>query len=257
MVPPQVFDNQEDERMPAVAVEIAVQDTAGVRIALRAGADRIELCAALGVGGLTPSIGQIDAAVAAAEAAGREDFVHVLVRPRAGGFVYDADDIAVTVRDIRAARRAGAGGVVVGALTATGAVHEEATRAFVDAAGGLQVTFHRAFDAVTDPFGALETLAALRITRVLTSGQAARSIDGVDVLRRLAAVATGRIQVMAGGGVRVDDIASLREAGVDAVHLSARRPADRVTDSGPGGGEAAFDVTDADVVNTAVASARR
>ncbi|MGN7800807.1 copper homeostasis protein CutC [Leifsonia sp. 22587] len=238
-----------------IAVEIAVQDIAGVRVALAEGADRVELCTALAMGGLTPSGGLVRAAVEVARRRGRESFVHVLVRPRGGGFLYDADEVAITVADIRFAREAGAGGVVIGALDERGTVDGEAVRRFVDAAEGLDVTFHRALDVVADPLTAVEELADLGVDRVLTSGGAARSVDGIPSLRKLVGQAAGRLQVMAGGGVRVDDIASLAASGVAAVHLSARTT---VTGgpSGPGGGEAAYDITDPAVVAAAVETAR-
>ncbi|MFF1633890.1 copper homeostasis protein CutC [Leifsonia sp. NPDC058248] len=237
-----------------LAVEIAVQDRAGVRIALEAEADRVELCTALGVGGLTPSAGLIDVAVAEAEAAGHEGFVHVLVRPRPGGFVYTPDEIDLTVADIRHARSAGASGVVVGALDDIGAVDEEAVVRFVEAAGDLEVTFHRAIDIVPDPIGALETLVALGVRRILTSGGEARSVDGVGMLAALTAEASGRLQVMAGGGVTVSDILAIAATGVDAVHLSARTIA-LGAPSGPGGGDPSYDLTDPSIVRAAVAAA--
>lgn len=237
-----------------LAVEIAVQDRAGVRVALEAGADRIELCSALGVGGLTPSAGLIEAAVAEAQSAGRDGFVHVLIRPRAGGFVYDADEVELALADIRFARRAGASGVVVGALDAVGAVDTDAVARFVAEASDLEVTFHRAIDIAPDPLGALDTLAALGVRRILTSGGASRSIDGVGMLAALAAESAGRVQVMAGGGVGVTDIAGIAATGVDAVHLSARTTVTG-SPSGPGGGAASYDVTDAAVVREALAAA--
>jgi copper homeostasis protein len=237
-----------------LAVEIAVQDRAGVRIALEADADRIELCSALGVGGLTPSAALIDAAVAEAAAAGHDGFVHVLVRPRPGGFVYTPDEIELTVADIRHARSAGASGVVVGALDDIGAVDEEAVARFVEAAGDLDVTFHRAIDIVPDPLGALETLVALGVRRILTSGGEARSVDGVGMLAALTAEASGRLQVMAGGGVTVPDILAIAATGVDAVHLSARSIA-LGAPSGPGGGDPSYDLTDPSIVRAAVAAA--
>jgi copper homeostasis protein len=237
-----------------LAVEIAVQDRAGVRIALEADANRIELCSALAVGGLTPSAALIDAAVAEAAAAGHDGFVHVLVRPRPGGFVYTPDEIELTVADIRHARSAGASGVVVGALDDIGAVDEEAVARFVEAAGDLDVTFHRAIDIVPDPLGALETLVALGVRRILTSGGEARSVDGVGMLAALTAEASGRLQVMAGGGVTVPDILAIAATGVDAVHLSARSIA-LGAPSGPGGGDPSYDLTDPSVVRAAVAAA--
>jgi copper homeostasis protein len=115
-------------------VEIAVQDAAGVRIALEAGAARVEVCQALGLGGLTPSAGLVESAVELARAASARSFVHVLIRPRGGGFVYDAEEVDAIVREIRWARSLGADGVVVGALTDAGALDVDAIAAFVDAA---------------------------------------------------------------------------------------------------------------------------
>ncbi len=238
-----------------LAVEIAVQDPAGIRIALDAGADRIELCSALGVGGLTPSAGLIATAVALARQAGRTGFVHVLVRPRAGGFVYTDDELGLCVADVIAAREAGAAGVVVGALTADGGIDRAAVEAFVAVAGPLEVTFHRAIDAVEDPLATVDALVELGVSRVLTSGSASRSIDGTKTLAALVERASGRIQVMAGGGVSVGDIATLASVGVDAVHLSARATVTGPP-SGPGGGESAYDVTDAAVAGAAVDAVR-
>lgn len=240
--------------MTRLAVEIAVQDLAGVRIAQTAGADRVELCVALGAtGGLTPPIGLIEAAVATGLP------VHPLIRTRPGGFGYDAAEVDVLVRDVRAAVRAGAAGVVVGALTPRGEVDDDAVRVLVEAAGGAHVTFHRAFDVVADARAAIDRLAALGVTRILTSGGATRAIDGRDAIAAVVAHAHatgGRVQVMAGGGVRVEDIGGLLVAGVDAVHLSARRAAHDPGAPGPGGGPGGYDVTDETTVRDAVAAVR-
>ncbi|MFB9309382.1 copper homeostasis protein [Agromyces hippuratus] len=235
-------------------VEIAVQDAAGVRVALAAGAARVELCQALGLGGLTPSAGLIESAVDAAGVAAVADFVHVLVRPRGGGFVYDADELDTIVRDIRAAAAAGADGVVVGALTDAGELDLEAVHRFVDAAGELDVTVHRAVDASADPFGSVAALRDLGVRRVLTSGGAPDCRAGLETLARMAAD-SGPLEIMAGGGVRIDDIAALAGAGADAVHLSARGTATRGGASGPGGGVDGFDMTDAALVAAAVEAA--
>ena len=237
------------------AVEIAVQDVAGVRVALAGGADRVELCVALGLGGLTPSAGLVRAAVEEAADESRAGFVHVLVRPRGGGFVYDSDELDTIAADIRFARETGADGVVIGALDEVGRVDREAVARFVAEAGGLDVTFHRAFDTLPDPLGAADALAELGVARILTSGGAGRSVDGIDGLRALAQRVGGRMQVMAGGGVRVRDVHELIAAGVDAVHLSARTSVSGGP-SGPGGGDAAYDITDPITVREAVAAAR-
>jgi len=234
-----------------VALEIAVQDAAGARAAMSRGADRLELCQALGLGGLTPSIGLVESVVAAVGG----EHVNVLVRPRGGGFVYDADDVALVARDIRAVIGAGAGGVVIGALTADGRADVDAVRRWRDAAGERSLVFHRAIDASADPVAVLGELSGVGVDRVLTSGGASRSVDGVGVLRRLVDAGSG-IEIMAGGGIRVEDIPVIVGAGVDAVHLSARGTAGLDAPSGPGGGVGGYDVTDADVVTAAAASVR-
>ncbi|WP_336633199.1 MULTISPECIES: copper homeostasis protein CutC [unclassified Microbacterium] len=233
-----------------LAVEIAVQDVAGARAAVAAGADRLELCQALGVGGLTPSIGLICAAV---EAVGGER-VNVLVRPRGGGFVYDRDEVALVGDDIAAAVEAGAGGVVVGALTREGAADLAAVQRWRDAAGPARLVFHRAIDAAPDPVSVLAALRGSGVDRVLTSGGAARCVDGLAVLARLV-VERGDVEIMAGGGVRIEDIPAIRRAGVQAVHLSARTVRGTDAPSGPGGGVPGHDATDADLVVAAVAAA--
>ncbi|KQY22981.1 copper homeostasis protein CutC [Cellulomonas sp. Root485] len=239
--------------MGVTLLEIAVQDVAGAVLAADLGADRLELCAALAAtGGLTPSIGLLDATVAALPP---HVGVHVLVRPRAGSFVYTADELDVQVRDVRAAVRAGAAGVVVGALTASGAVNRGAVSRLVDAADGREVTFHRALDTVPLLAGALDDLASLGVVRVLTSGGAAASIDGVDRLASTVTLAGGRLQVMAGGGVRPADIPALVAVGVDAVHLSASRHVDE--SGGPGGGTSGYTTTDPALVSAAAAALRR
>lgn len=246
--------------MPASrpVLEIAVQDLAGYRVAADAGAARTELCSALAAtGGLTPSAGLLAALVAERDARGPgAPGVHPLIRPRPGSFVYDADELDVQVRDVRAAVEAGVDGVVVGTLTADGRVDTAALAALVAAADGREVTFHRAVDSVEDPFAVLDALAAAGVTRVLSSGGEARSIDGVRRLAAMVEHTAGAVQVMAGGGVRPVDIGALIAAGVDAVHLSASRPV--AGDGGPGGGgTSGHTVTDPDVVAEAAAALAR
>lgn len=210
-------------RMDAVniALELAVQDPAGVRIAREVGAVRVELTQALALGGLTPSPATLELAREAAGEDGPE--IHVLVRPRAGGFHYDADEIAVSVRDVQRAVAAGADGVVVGALDASGMLDLDAMARLRDAAGAAVVTLHRAIDVAADPVATLESAIALGLRRVLTSGGASTAIDAIETLRSLVAVAKGRIEVMAGSGVSAATALALAETGVDALHFSAKR----------------------------------
>lgn len=234
-----------------LTLEIAVQDPAGARVAADAGADRLELCTGLSTGGLTPSPGLVRQVIDAA-GAGR---VHVLVRPREGGFVYSSAEVDLMVQDVRIlAATEGVAGVVVGALVPGGALDVDATARMVDAAGGLEVTFHRAIDVCPDPLALLDGLLELGIARVLTSGCAARSIDGIETISALARRAGSRLQIQAGGGVRIEDFPALVAAGAAAVHLSARRQETSAGPSGPGGGSQAFDVTDPQIVADAVAA---
>lgn len=242
-----------EQNTPRVRLEIAVQDVAGALVAAKGGADRVELCAALGgTGGLTPSAGMVAAVSDALRGTGVG--VHVLVRPRPGGFTFTGEELDVQVRDVRAVLDAGADGVVVGALDDAGAVDARALAVLAAAADGSEITFHRALDQVARPVEVLELLARAGVRRVLTSGGAARAGEGLDVLEALAA--RGRelgVEVMAGGGVRVEDVPALVAAGVDAVHLSARRTV--AADGGPGGGgDSGYDVTDPDAVAAARAA---
>jgi copper homeostasis protein len=200
------------------ALEIAVTSPAGARIARAGGADRVELCAALELGGATPSQALVEAAVAAGPP------VHVLVRCRPGDFRYDADEIALMAAEVRAVLAAGATGVVVGALTDAGTLDTEAIRRWTDAADAAEVTLHRAIDRSADPVAAAGLAAEIGLARILTSGGAATAGAGIDTIERMATAAPG-VQLMAGGGVRVADIPGLVRAGVAAVHLSAKRAA--------------------------------
>lgn len=243
--------------MTHTAIEIAVQDLEGVRIALGEGADRIELCSALTqTGGLTPSPGLIEAAAELARDAGRPGFVNVLVRPRAGDFVYGADDLDIILRDIRQLRELGVAGVVVGVLDERGRIDLPTVEDLTAAAGPLVVTFHRAIDTLPGPADAVARLAGAGARRILTSGGARATIDGLATLKLMVAAAAGRIEIMAGGGVRVHDIPTLVGAGVHAIHLSAKRSVVG-GDSGPGGGDTGYFATDAATVRAAVEAAHR
>ncbi|MEV4688646.1 copper homeostasis protein CutC [Microbacterium sp. LWH3-1.2] len=237
--------------MPAPRpVEIAVQDPAGARAAIGAGAARLELCQALDVGGLTPSLATLETVLSAVD----PSTVNVLVRPRGGGFVYGPEEVAIVSADIRACVDRGAGGVVVGALTSTGGLDVDALRRWREAAGPATLVFHRAVDAAAEPSAVFDALVAEHVDRVLTSGGAPRSIDGLATLAAFAS-RSGGVEVMAGGGVQPADIPALFAAGVDAVHLSARSRAGHGAPSGPGGGSAGHDVTDPALVAEAVAAA--
>lgn len=200
--------------MPLI-LEAACASVADCVAAEEAGADRIELCSALVAGGLTPSIGLFAAARARTTIP-----IVCMVRPRAGAFAYDEDDLETMRRDVAAFRDAGAQGVVFGVLTPQGAVDIERMRDLVERAGPLDTVCHRAFDLVPDPEATLEALISIGVTRVLTSGQQPASLDGAPLLRRLVTRAAGRLEVLPGGGVRAATVRQLVEAtGAAGVHL--------------------------------------
>ncbi|HWG02864.1 MAG TPA: copper homeostasis protein CutC [Trebonia sp.] len=206
-----------------LAFEVCVVSAAGADAALTAGADRVELCASLEVGGITPSAGLIGRVVE--RAAGRLA-VHVLVRPRGGDFVYSAAEEDVMSRDIAAARAAGADGVVIGALTAAGAVDVPMVRRLIEVARPLGVTFHRAFDETADPAAAFADVLALGADRLLTSGGAPTALEGADLIETLVDRSGEKIAVMAGSGVTERTAADLvRRTGVRELHFSARTAA--------------------------------
>ena len=202
-------------------VEICVDDVEGARTAERAGADRIELCADLLEGGITPSIGMVGTTLATVRRVG----VQVLIRPRGGGFTYDADEVAAMLADIAAIRRLPATvrvGFVVNALTPDRQVDEDVTRELVTACGGSPVTFSRAFDEAPDHYTALDVLARLGVHRVLTAGGPGPAAEHHDSLRDLVRHARNRLTVLAAGGVRSGNVAALVErTGVSEVHLRA------------------------------------
>ena len=182
-------------------VEVAVETLQSALAAERGGARRIELCANLDGGGTTP-----DAALVAAVTGRVGVPVAVIIRPRPGGFVYSHGEIRAMQRDIAAARALAVAGIVVGALSSDGRVHVELTRALVESAGGLPVTFHRAFDVTPSLPEALEDVIATGAKRLLTSGGAATALEGAEVIGMLVEQSRDRITIMAGGGIREHNV---------------------------------------------------
>lgn len=234
-------------------LEVAAGSVGSALAAQAGGAGRVELCAGLDRGGVTPSHGAIVLA-----RKGLAIPLHALIRPRAGDFVYDDDELAATLDDIAHCRTLGCDGVVVGALTRAGEVDRDACARFVEAANGMGVTFHRGFDLVADPAATLEALIDLGFERVLTSGGRSNAAAGASLLARLVAQAGGRITVMPGAGIDPGNIAALREATrAHEFHASARRrlpsalPRTRADALGLGTDETR---TDVDVVRALVAA---
>jgi copper homeostasis protein len=195
-------------------VEAAVETLDFALAAERAGADRIELCVNLSDGGTTPDARLIKDVVQQTRLP-----VFVLIRPRAGDFVYPDDEFDKMLRDIVSARTMGIAGIVTGALTADSGVDVERTRMLVEAASGLPVTFHRAIDSTPDLPSALEAVIEAGASRVLTSGGGATALEGVDFIAALVKQARGRITIIAGGGIREHNVRDvIARSGVSEVH---------------------------------------
>lgn len=200
-------------------LEIAANSVASALAAQEGGADRIELCSALELGGLTPSHATI--------ALVRERLripVYVLIRPRAGDFLYSDIELETMRLNIEACKALHCDGVVMGVLDADGDIDVARCSALIAAAGNLGVTFHRAFDMVRDQSRALEDIVALGCERVLTSGAHSSAREGADTIRDLVAQAGERIAIMAGAGIHADNIAAVRTStGAREFHASAKR----------------------------------
>ncbi|WP_274628588.1 copper homeostasis protein CutC [Arvimicrobium flavum] len=247
---------------PLPLVEICVEGIDGLVAAQEGGADRVELCASLLEGGITPSIGTIRGALAVATIP-----FHVIIRPRGGDFLYSEAEFLSMVADVEACRQLGVAGVVIGCLAADGTVDEPRMRALVEAAGPLAVTCHRAFDMTRDPIEALEALVRCGVGRVLTSGQRDTAMEGADLLAELVRRAAGRIAIMGCGGLRPENVAQLLErTGLPEIHFAAPRELPsamtyRNAQVGMGGTELDREyrntVTDRELVAATIAAARR
>ena len=198
-------------------IELCVEGIDGFLAAQEAGADRVELCASLMEGGLTPSLATIRAAVKAARIP-----VHVIIRPRGGDFLYSDAEFETMVEDVRALRDEGVSGVVIGCLTPDGRIDEARTTTLVEAARPMSVTCHRAFDMTADAGEALEALVRCGVDRVLTSGQRDTAVEGIAILKSAVEQAAGRIVIMGCGALDAQNISKVRdEAGLAELHFAA------------------------------------
>jgi copper homeostasis protein len=200
-----------------VTVEICVGDVESAIAAEAGGADRVELCDNLAVGGTTPSAGTI------AETCRRLSVpVHVLIRPRAGNFVHSESELAVIRHDIEVAKALGAEGIVLGILTNEATIDRDQTAGLIALARPLRVTFHKAFDQTPDLLEALDTLIALGVERVLTSGGRPTAMEGVETLAELVDRAGEQIAVIAGGSLNFDNLETIiRRSRAREVHLGS------------------------------------
>ena len=195
-------------------VEVCANSLESALVAERAGADRIELCSELAVGGLTPSYGLLKAV--------KEQVtipVYVLIRPRSGDFTYTIDELNIMLSDIELCVELGFDGIVSGALLNDFSLDVVQTQKLKTAAGNLKFTFHRAFDWIKNPSEALEQLEAMQVDYILSSGQQKSAPLGIDFLSELKSK-TKSIQIMPGSGVNANNIESFKDKGFSVVHLS-------------------------------------
>ena len=200
-------------------IEGCVDSYASALSAYRGGADRLELCANLAIGGTTPSpslfeLVQRDCPIP----------VNVLIRPRFGDFLYTEQELDEMAADVLRFRELGANGVVVGVLTPEGELDMQAMSRLTDRAGGLDVTLHRAFDMTRDPLKALEDAVGLGCRTILTSGQAQSAAEGASILEKVFRQAAGRLDIMAGCGVKKENIRTIHErTGIRCFHTTGRK----------------------------------
>lgn len=198
-----------------VLIEVCVDSVASAVAAERGGAARVELCSNLPEGGVTPSAGMIEV-VRRSMSIG----LQVMIRPRAGDFCYDEAEIDIMARDIAMAKSLGADGVVFGILDTKAQVDVDRTSHLVELARPLNVTFHRAFDMAEDLSRALEDVCSAGADRVLTSGGEQACLQGVNAIAELVSSARNRIAIMAGAGIRHDNVAQIiARTGVREIHV--------------------------------------
>ena len=205
-------------KSPNYLLECCVDSAYSARMAKKGGADRLELCSNLVIGGTTPTLALYE------QIRNQTDIrIHVLIRPRFGDFLYSEDETALICKEIDAFRAAGADGVVIGSLSPDGSLCTEQMKRFREHARDMSVTLHRAFDMCRDPFAALEETNSLDIQTILTSGQAPDCLHGVDLLNKLHQAADGRIHLLAGAGVSAKTVPALIEkTSLTQFHMSGK-----------------------------------
>lgn len=203
-----------------MTLEICGDSLESYKLAKQFAVKRIELCSALTVGGLTPSIGLIEEC---AKIGGVE--IHAMIRHLEGGFVYSDKDIETMKKDISNVSIAGGHGVVFGCLTPKNEINSEQNKQLFSHAKslGLEVTFHRAFDFCSDPKSTLDILIEIGFDRLLTSGQEPTAIEGKETIRNLVLQSNGKIEIMAGSGVNTSNVNELSALGVDALHFTSHK----------------------------------
>lgn len=199
-------------------LECATDSVESALAAARGGADRLELCSNLIIGGTTPTMALFD------EVRSYSDIpLFILIRPRFGDFLYSDYEANVICREIEMFQKAGAQGVVIGSLNRDGSLNEEHMKRFIEKAKDMSVTLHRAFDMSADPIATLEKAKALGVNTILTSGQAPSSLEGIDLYEKLLEKANGELTILAGGGIKAATIKTLLEkTSLTAFHMSGK-----------------------------------
>ena len=203
-------------------LEVCVDSVESALIAQEAGADRLEICANMIIGGTTPGVSQFRQIRKACDID-----LNVLIRPRFGDFLYTDAEFQMIGEDIRMFRELGADGVVTGCLKADGDMDLDRMEVLRECAGRLHFTLHRAFDVCRDPYRTLEEAVSLGVDTILTSGQAPDCVQGQEVLKKLIAQAGGRIEILAGSGVNASVIQRMiEETHAASFHMSGKRQED-------------------------------
>ncbi|MCG2419972.1 copper homeostasis protein CutC [Aequorivita sp. F47161] len=197
-------------------IEICANSFESAKAAQLAGANRIELCTELSVGGLTPSHGLIEKVISELNIP-----THVLIRPRSGNFTYSEDEFDVMLRDIAFCKKLGCAGIVSGFLTSENKINLKKTKQMITASEGMEFTFHRAFDWVENPLEELQNLMDLKVDRLLSSGQKPTAIEGISLLKELQNISKEEMEIMPGGGINVENALKFKEVGFRSIHLSA------------------------------------
>jgi len=197
-------------------IEICANSYQSAINAERAGADRIELCVELAVGGITPSHGLIEKVVQELTIP-----VFVLIRPRSGNFTYTSDEFDVMKKDIEFCKSIGCKGIVSGVLMNDNTIDVIRTQELVVLAKPLSFTFHRAFDWVAEPLESLEQLISIGVDRVLTSGQESSAIKGIELLKNALQISKSNLIIMPGGGINAENVLVFRETNFKEIHFSA------------------------------------
>ncbi|MHA8053507.1 copper homeostasis protein CutC [Aquirufa sp. Wall-65K1] len=202
----------------ALSVEVCSYSLFSCLAADRAGADRVELCASPWEGGTSPSAGLVSEALSQTALG-----IHVMVRARGGDFCYDSYEKKTMLAEIEQYLTLGVHGMVIGALTPKGDLDIDFLKEIKYIVGeSAELTCHRAIDVSREPLEVMEALIALGFDRILTSGQKNKAMEGIEAIVTMVEAAQGRIQIMAGSGVNPQNCLQLVDAGVDAIHLSAR-----------------------------------